>query len=74
MAFDVTFINPTIPQMAEATHTEWDLQDAIKRHKGYPSGKLFFIHTNECAIFGTEKEGTLQMDVTKPHWIIETIK
>lgn len=69
----VTFINPSIPHKAENIHLGWDFREAIKFHKGLVMDNRYFMKTDECAIVGTEKPGTVQMDVTKPHWILEEV-
>lgn len=71
MSVLVTFINPSIPHRAESFHLEWDFREAIKFHKGLVMDNRYFMMTEECVIVGTEKPGTVQMDPTKPHWILE---
>lgn len=72
MGVYVTFINPSVPHKAENLHLGWDFKDAVAFHKGLVMhGKAFVQKTDECVVVGTEKEGTIQMDVSKVHWILE---
>lgn len=73
MGVYVTFINPSIPHKAESIHLDWNFREAIKFHKNLVQDNRYSMQTEECAIIGTEKPGTVQMDPTKPHWILEEV-